>query len=174
MSKLYTVYSILKLALTLAWIAVCRHITRIVPLLVLAGTANGYGLQLEEFSVQGAKMNAASRDPIAPEYTGYWDYRAQANFRFNLFEALYWDNNVHTEAAYGAVRTVGWHWVLGLRVTAQIDVFHEHHSRHAMDRRPDSYDNYGSAPRKNAFPVEDSYGIKFNIYNADKNGRSIL
>src|SRR5690349_5709266 len=95
---------------------------------------SGYRLlDIEYFDVKYQEFQH-NRDPYAPEYDGRWAYRASANFRLNLFESFYWDNNVHTEAIQsGTVKTVGWHWEAGLRISESIDIFHEHHSRHVME-----------------------------------------
>lgn len=124
-------------------------------------------LDVEEFSIQYSQFEDGRRDPYAPEYDGQWAYRANANFRLSIFESLYWDNNVHTEALQsGPVKTVGWHWKLGLRLTNWLDIGHEHWSRHIMeDARPK---DGGS----NVFPVEDSYFIRVKFIQKP-NGRSL-
>lgn len=143
-------------------------------LLLIADPARGWApdiISLEEVSLTGARLGAATRDPLAPQYTGAWNYRAALAFRFNILGALYWDNRVHTEAASSAVRTVGWWWMLGLRLHPQVDLFWEHHSRHIVDQASNSYDQYPEQKSRN-FPVEDSYGIRFNLYTGDK-GRAL-
>lgn len=134
--------------------------------------ANAYQLlDLEELSMTHARLGDASRDPLAPQYSGDWLYKTSLMFRFNVLGPLYWDNRVHTEATNGGVRTVGWWWMLGLRIHPNLDIFHEHHSRHIMDESSPNAILYGNKSRN--FPVEDSYGIKLNIYKG-RNGWSIL
>lgn len=128
-------------------------------------------LELEEVYMTGAKLNGASRDPLAPQYTYRWEDRATLGFRFNVLGALYWDNILHTETAVGAPKTVGWHWILGMRVVPELDLIYEHHSRHLMDY-PSPSDILYEDRTKDNFPVEDSYGIKLNIFTGTK-GRSI-
>jgi hypothetical protein len=127
---------------------------------------------LEEISFTGARLGARSRDPLAPQYTGSWTHRAALQFRFNILDSLYWDNRAHTEVAASAVRTVGWWWTLGLRVHPQLDLFWEHHSRHIVDEQVPGREMYPTQQSRN-FPVEDSYGLKLNVYLGER-GRSIL
>lgn len=127
-------------------------------------------LDLEEVYMTGAKMGAPSRDPMAPQYTGEWENRAALGFRFNLLGAMYWDNYVHMEATT-VPKTVGWHWVLGVRLHPAVDIFHEHHSRHLLDEKSPTNYIYENPNRTN-FPVEDSYGLRFNIYTGTK-GKAI-
>ena len=85
-------------------------------------------------------------------------YRASTNFRLGLARTLYWDNNLHTEAVRsGTVKTVGWHWIMGVRLTKMIDLFQEHHSRHVVE------EYRATKNGRNTFPVEDSYGIRITI-----------
>lgn len=129
-------------------------------------------IQLEELSFTGAKLGAASRDPIAPHYTDKWEYRGNLNMRLNFLGPVYWDNRVHTETAQSGVRTVGWWWMVGLRLHPQLDVFWEHHSRHILDQPNPTEYSYENRSSRN-FPVEDSYGVKLNIYEGPK-GRSLF
>lgn len=118
-------------------------------------------LSLEQFdlSYQEFKIN---RDPYVPD-TSHWKYRASTTFRIGIADTLYWHNNLHTEAvANGTVKTVGWHWIVGLRVSKYIDLFAEHHSRHVMEEYRPTRDG------RNTFPVEDSIGIRFKIINDTK------
>lgn len=127
---------------------------------------------MEEAYMTGARMGAASRDAQAPEYTGKWKHKVSLGLKFNTLESLYMDNRFHMETAAGQIRTVGWHWILGLRIHPSIDLFHEHHSRHVLDQESQSAKLYDKQTSRN-FPVEDSYGIRLNIYMG-KPGRSIL
>lgn len=136
----------------------------LILLLVLSTSALGQSrsaskyrlLSLEDFSISYAQFDH-HRDPYVPERDD-WLYRASTDFNISVLHTIYWHNNVHTEAVRsGSVKTVGWHWVLGLRVNKYMDLFHEHHSRHVMEEDRESVNG------KNVFPVEDSYGIKFKI-----------
>lgn len=151
-------------------------------LLVLATalSASAYGqenkyskyhlLSVEDFSTSFAKFEH-QRDPYLPQYDGQWTYRARADFNVAVMHTLYWHNSVHTEAAEsGPVKTVGWHWILGLRLNKYMDLFHEHHSRHVMEEDPPQrYDGKTSG----VFPVEDSYGIKFKFIEDGSRKRSL-
>lgn len=119
-------------------------------------------LDVEHFDIRYQEFKNM-RDPYVPDTTD-WKYRVSTNFRLGLAKTIYWDNNVHTEAVQsGTVKTVGWHWILGLRVSKYIDLFAEHHSRHVMEEYRPTKDGH------NVFPVEDSYGIKITIIeNQDK------
>lgn len=166
----FVLASLMVLIVQIAW----SNIRKFLPmLLLLAGTAQARELLgLEEMYMTGAYLNPASRDPLAPQYTGDWDTREALAFRFNVLGALYWDNQLHMETALGAPRTVGWHWMLGMRLTPQLDMFYEHHSRHTLDQTSGSNDLYRGDPTRDNFPVEDSYGIRLNIYTGTK-GTSI-
>lgn len=129
-------------------------------------------LQLEEMSMTAAKLGAATRDPLAPHETGAWTSRVALNWRFNILGPVYWDNQAHMENTHSAVRTVGWHWMFGIRLMPALDIFYEHHSRHILDQESPTGDEYDRKASRN-FPVEDSYGLKFNIYTGPK-GRSIF
>lgn len=137
-------------------------------LLIISTSGFSYSLlNLEELTMTHARLGEASRIPQAPQYTGYWLYRTSLNMRFNFLGPLYWDNKVHMEATQASPKTVGWWWMLGLRVHPQIDIFYEHHSQHIMDTESPSAQLYKEQRSRN-FPVEDSYGIKFNIYEGAK------
>lgn len=135
--------------------------------------SSGFHLvDLEYFAMKGARFSC-NRDPMTPDiecnsYTG----RAQADFNLRILEVFYWDNQVHTEGVAAKVETVGWHWELGLHITDQIDIFHEHHSRHRMDDTTPIDFNKDGKPDK--FPVEDSYGIKFIFYMNPEPHRSLF
>jgi|LakMenEpi03Aug12_release.lakeMendotaPanAssembly.Ray.scaffolds.fasta_scaffold30464_19 hypothetical protein len=126
-------------------------------------------LQLEKFDIKYAQFKAYSRDPYAPQYTGYWKDRAAIEWRINVLKSLYWDNNMHLETIDAkTVKTVGWHWELGLRLHKKLQIFHEHHSRHILDEP--GLELYNG---KNQFPVEDSFGIRIKLID-EKVGRGIF
>ena len=113
---------------------------------------------MEHFSLQLQQFDH-NRDPYVIEYTDDWLYRVQMNADFSLLGALYMHNRVHTEAIRsGPVKTVGWHWELGLRLHENVTIFHEHHSRHVMEERPPVPEG-----RTRGYPVEDSYGLRITI-----------
>lgn len=162
---------ILGIAMWLGTAYLWYQVRKLLPVLLIAVASQADArqlIQLEELYMSGASMNPASRDPLAPQYTGYWESRAALKMKFNVLGALYWDNDVHTEAADGAPKTVGWHWVLGVRVNPQIDLFEEHHSRHLMDEASPTERMYPDYRTHHTFPVEDSYGVRFNIYLGTK------
>lgn len=127
-------------------------------------------LSIEDFNISYAQFDH-QRDPYLPHYDGQWAYRARADFNVAIMHTLYWHNSVHTEALKsGPVKTVGWHWILGLRLNKYMDLFHEHHSRHVMDEDPPvRYDGDTTG----VFPVEDSYGLKFKIVEDGSPKRSL-
>jgi hypothetical protein len=116
-----------------------------------------YLLNLEKAEFNYAHLDPKTRDPYVPEYTGKWKEKSSVKFRIGLLGGrMYWDNNVHGETVdSGVFQTVGWQWELGIRITNQVSIFHEHHSRHRLEDRPEHRFKGGSQ-----FPVEDSYGIK--------------
>lgn len=118
---------------------------------------SGYRLLSLEYHDITYNKFTANRDPYVPDRDD-WRDRASTNFRIAILHTLYWDNYVHTESVKtGTVKTVGWHWVAGLRLNKYMDIFQEHHSRHVMEEdRP-------TKNGKQVFPVEDSYGIKFKF-----------
>jgi hypothetical protein len=126
-------------------------------------------LDLEKFDIKYAEFKPYSRDPYAPQYTGYWKDRAAIEWRINLLKAIYWDNNMHLETIDAkTVKTVGWHWELGLRIHKRLQIFHEHHSRHILDETPAEI-----YPTRNQFPVEDSFGIRIKLIE-EKVGRGLF
>lgn len=120
-------------------------------------TAKEYRLLEVEHFDMGYQEFKNQRDPYVPDTTNM-KYRASTNFRLGLARTLYWDNNLHTEAVRsGTVKTVGWHWIMGVRLTKMIDLFQEHHSRHVVE------EYRATKNGRNTFPVEDSYGIRIII-----------
>ena len=120
-------------------------------------TAKEYRLLEVEHFDMGYQEFKNQRDPYVPDTTNM-KYRASTNFRLGLARTLYWDNNLHTEAVRsGTVKTVGWHWIMGVRLTKMIDLFQEHHSRHVVE------EYRATKNGRNTFPVEDSYGIRITI-----------
>lgn len=116
-----------------------------------------YNLGLEYFDITYGKYKDM-RDPYVPYYDGLFTYQIATNFRVHLGHMLYWDNNVRTDAVKSRVATVAWHYVVGLRVHKNIDIFWDHESRHVFDREP-----LLGGPDKNVFPVYDRYGIRLKI-----------
>lgn len=137
-------------------------------LLMIATTVNAKEyrlLEVEHFDIQYQEFKNI-RDPYVSDIENL-KYRVSTNFTLGLHRILYWDNKVHTEALKsGTVKTVGWHWVVGLRVNKYIDVFSEHHSRHVMEEYRATKNGH------NMFPVEDSYGVKLTIIDI-KNTRTL-
>jgi hypothetical protein len=126
-------------------------------------------IELEKFDIKYAQFKPYTRDPIAPHYTGYWKDRAAFEWRINVLKAIYWDNNMHLETIDAkTVKTVGWHWELGIRLHKSVMLFHEHHSRHILDEPALELWN-----GKSQFPVEDSFGIRIKLIE-EKVGRGIF
>ena len=122
------------------------------------GFARGeYLLNLEKAEFNYARMESRTRDPYLPEYTGKWKEKSSIKFRMGLIGGrVYWDNNVHGETVdSGVFQSVGWQWEAGIRLSDQVSVFHEHHSRHRLEDKPEHRFKAGSQ-----FPVEDSWGLK--------------
>lgn len=116
-----------------------------------------YFLNLEKAEFDYARIDSKTRDPYLPEYSGKWKDSTAIRFRMGLLGgATYWDNRVHGETTNsGVFQSVGWQWELGLRVTDQVTLFRDHHSRHRLESNPEKRFNGGSQ-----FPVEDKYGIR--------------
>jgi hypothetical protein len=121
-------------------------------------------LCVDSIDLRYQKFKEGRRDPYAPGWDSEWDYRAGLEWNLQLLRWGFWENDVHTEALEsGIVKTVGWHWRLGIRLPfMRSEIFHEHHSRHVMDEGPRERDG-GRIPA-NRFPVEDSIGLRMNLY----------
>lgn len=129
-----------------------------------APTSKADPLDVDSVSMSVAKFRC-NREPMTPQY-GCGDYtgRTQVQFDLRLFDVGYWNNRVHTEAIQSTVKTVGWHYELGLRMIPYIDTYYEHHSRHVMEgEQPKWVDRYGDV-RTNRFPLEDSVGVRLRFY----------
>lgn len=129
-------------------------------------------IDLDYFDMKAAAFGE-NRDPMTPdieehEYIG----RVGTDFGLRIMEVGYWKNEVHTEGTRGQMQTVGWHWELGLHVSRNIDLFHEHHSRHRMDST--NVIDFDQDGRPDRFPVEDSYGIRMHFYINPRPHRSIF
>lgn len=140
-----------------------------------AGASELKLLDVESLDITIAKFGC-NREPMTPQYECR-DYlgRVAANFNLRLFEHGYWKNQVHTEGLEAQVKTVGWHWELGVRVHSALDVFYEHHSRHVMEGdQPLYYNERLDQQARGKFPVEDSYGIRLKFYTNPNPARSIF
>lgn len=117
-------------------------------------------LDLEKMDLRYSQLDPQNRDPYAPQYTGRWQDRTSLQWRLAVLEVLYWDNDFHLETIdTGVVKTVGWHWEAGVRISKNITVFQEHHSRHILDEEP-SIRQYATG---NQFPVENSIGVRIRL-----------
>jgi hypothetical protein len=116
-------------------------------------------VEVERLSLRLAKFQE-NRDPQTPQYDQSEYYgRAGLDFDLRVLRYGFVENYVHTESKRdGTVATVGWHWMAGLRLYPGIDVFQEHHSQHILDT-PSQVNRVST----NKFPVEDSFGVRFNI-----------
>lgn len=136
---------------------------------VLARTKDRPYFVLERFSLQVAKFTC-NRDLLTPslECTDYKG-RVATNFDLELFKHAFWRNEIHGEGTHAAFTTVGWHWEFGFKLSPQVEIFHEHHSRHIMDRNLPTYWNERTQTLKETkFPVEDSYGVRIIFYEKKK------
>lgn len=141
-------------------------------LLFTAGELSAFpiiGVEKLSLSLSQFKDN---RDPYTP-YIGQkeYDHRAALVFNLNILRYGFWENKTHVETVNNTARTVGWHWMLGVHIHSGIDLFHEHHSRHIMEEKPQVRTINRT---QNQFPVEDSFGIRFNIVDTDKYSRRIF
>lgn len=126
-----------------------------------------YGLNLEHFDMKFGKF-LDNRDPYVPEYAiDAWEYRIEMNLCFNWAGIVYFDQRPHFEAVNSTPKTVGWQYELGIHLTDQIDIYHDHHSRHVMEEYRSRIDGH------NPFPVEDLYGVKFTIVDQPGNRRGL-
>lgn len=125
--------------------------------------------ELEMFDVKYAQFKPYTRDIYAAQYTGTWKDRGAILWRINMAEAIYWDNNMHLETIDAkTVKTVGWQWELGIRLTPNVMLFHDHHSKHILDETgTEMYEG------RSQFPVEDSFGIRIKLIE-EKVGRGIF
>jgi len=141
---------------------------------MLSSTAMAEGnytlFDIEKLEIKHSKMAPGTRDPYAPWYTGSWYTKSELDWRVNMLEAVYWDNNMHMEMINPTtVKTVGWKYELGVRILDSISIYWGHHSRHILDEHGvEFYEEPLSQ-----FPVEDAIGIRFKIVE-EKVGRGIF
>jgi hypothetical protein len=140
------------------------------------GLSKGFKvLDVDSAGVKVAQFGC-NREPMTPQidchdYTG----RVAIELDLRVLEAGYWKNNIHTEGLEAQVKTVGWHWEMGLHLTPKLDAFYEHHSRHVMEgAQPQYYDPNRDQAFKQKFPVEDSYGIRLHFYINPKPSSSVF
>lgn len=113
-----------------------------------------------------------NRDALTPDIPqDQYKGRVATDFQLRILEVGYWKNYVHTEGTPSQLQTVGWQWELGIRISDELSIFHEHHSRHRMDSAELDLDGDG---KPNKFPVEDSYGIRLHFYVNPRPSRSIF
>jgi hypothetical protein len=77
------------------------------------------------------------------------------NVKIDLLGPIYWNNRVHAVTDPGQYRLIGLKFELGVRVFESLDIEYRHHSQHLID---------AVGPTK--FPVEDSLGVHWTIYQA--------
>lgn len=106
------------------------------------------------------------RDPYTPDKDEQWGSRVGLDWDLQLLRYGFWRNDVHAEQLQdGRVKTVGWHWFLGLRLPPlRSEIFHEHHSQHVLDQAPLERDGDDLPQGFRKFPVEDSYGVRVHLY----------
>lgn len=128
-------------------------------------------VQLDKFDLRIMKFTG-NQDPMTPEIDPErYKYRAAADFDISLLGIGFWENQIHTEAVEHAVKSVGWHWNLGVRITSWLDAMYEHHSRHVLDQEQYLRKEWEESPK---FPVEDSYGLRIHVYIGTGKKRSLF
>lgn len=126
-------------------------------------------LALDKFSLKLMRFTC-NRELQTPdiECADYYG-RVATEFDLTILKYGFWRNEVHGEGTQAKFMTIGWHWEMGIRLTDQIEIYHDHHSRHVLDREQ-RYEwreaSHTWAPIK--YPVEDSYGIRIIFYERKK------
>ena len=122
-------------------------------------------LALDEFSIKVMRFGCNREFQIPEMPCTNWTGRTAAEFNLILFKHGFWRNSLHGEGAIGKFWIIGWHWELGFKIGSQIELLWEHHSKHTMDvEQPYYYSRLDGKIKQFNYPVEDSYGIRFNIY----------
>lgn len=126
-------------------------------------------IDVEKLDLRYSQMDPSTRDPYAPQYTGRWKDRSSLQWRLSVLNSLYWDNDCHVESIdNGTVKTVGWHWEAGIRLSKYFVIFQEHHSRHIMDESPSEIQSE-AFQGTSKFPIENSFGIRFRLIEEHTN-----
>ncbi len=111
----------------------------------------GYGVYLDEFSVDYGVFRQGSREPVLYPYTPKERLDVNANLSFLRYGYLH--NTIHSETDPNQFRLIGWHYQLGVHVGPWADIYAEHFSQHLLDVA-------GDMP----YPSENIFGIKFYLY----------
>lgn len=134
-------------------------------------------LELKEVSMGYKDFFDGAYDPFLNE-SGMADRQKdkQVNLFINMDVAkyFYWNNRIHGTTdegtdgygkgnGKGQFRMIGWNFQLGVRPFSRVKLEYEHHSQHMLD-----WD------RKAKFPVEDSIGIKIEVYRSPEPSDSIF
>ncbi len=150
--------------------------TLTVLILLTSGTASAWTpskpsndwslVELQEISLRYQDFKDR-RDPYTPQHDANWGYKTSLDWDVSLLKYGFWNNEVHAEGLKdGRVKTVGWHWFLGVQVpTWGLAIFHEHHSQHILDERPLERDGDDLPQGYRKFSVEDSYGVRLTLYS---------
>lgn len=153
-------------------IAVLLSITSLsfIETIVLAGPdslqAGTKFINVDRLSLGITKFKG-NRDPMTPDIPqDAYHGRMAMQLDLSVTRFLFWENNVHVESVGDTPKTVGWHWIAGIRATSWLDLIAEHHSRHVMDQAQERYNP--KTGRREKFPVEDSYGVRINIIGGKK------
>lgn len=108
-----------------------------------------------------------NRELLTPEIPcDQYKGRVRLDFDIALFnDLMYWRNSVHAEGTDNQFETIGWHYEFAIPMPGNLELFMEHHSRHNMDQ-----ENPQPSPELyvQRWPVEDSYGIRFKLYQRTK------
>jgi hypothetical protein len=117
--------------------------------------------------------NGEVHDPYLYPDDATLGYGANFIMNFDVLKygpyGLHWDNRLHFDQSRenGQVRHAGWEYGLYLTLLARddetpiIEAFHQHHSRHILDRE-----------REFHFPVYDRFGVRFVLYERQPQRKS--
>lgn len=125
-------------------------------------------LALDRFSLKLMRFTC-NRELQTPEIE-CMDYygRVAAEFDLSILKYGFWRNDVHGEGTRNKFMTIGWRWEMGIAL-GMVELLWEHHSRHTLDQgQPYYWDTNFDGLKEIKYPVEDSYGIRINLYQRDK------
>lgn len=148
----------------------------LVMLWILAGSAgvataddsSTPSLALDKFNLKLTRFTC-NRELQTPdiECADYYG-RVAAEFDLSILKYGFWRNEVHGEGTRNKFMTIGWRWEMGV-AWGMVELLWEHHSRHTLDQEQPYYLDFNTDSWKQAkYPVEDSYGIRINLYQRDK------
>jgi hypothetical protein len=122
-------------------------------------------LQLDKFYMNVMKFGCNREFQIPEIECKDWIGRVSAEWDMTLFKHGFWRNELHGEGAHGKFYTIGWNYEIGVKLGRQLEFYWEHHSRHTMDiEQPYYVDRRDLTTYQYRYPVEDSIGFRFKIY----------